>query len=689
MGDYQMDTYSIIDKRALLFAARMRFSPQSRIIRDVALEKIIERQLFILDREGGITPREIMEQEDICLADGTIVTTRVDIDKSLERLDEKNKVTHFEESGEIRYRLTEEALQEYNESQRTAGELFTRVVSQLFKNTGEGPAVYQTPFLECLCIIFSQLGEFYVRVIKGDVDFDELLRSPIIKRALQTIENKYQNIDTSLFESALFSFFEDTDPDYDAIKWNMAQNYYIAKAIGLDPSGFLLSKEVFGNAAFYLDTNVIIQPLEPKARHHKSFQALSKACKSLEIHLKVCQISLDELNNVLEYQRELLEKVVDKIPNKTSSKIRSVFYKLYKEQLESEGHVDFKVLFDSFYNAMEELGQVYDVELVDDKWFDTAVNEQKTKELVEEIRRLYRLKRNRPKIPASALHDALLLRWLELERERSTKNTWLVTLDTSLPSYLPKQEKSPGQQLAITLDALIQWISPVGIYDSSDEDEVATIFSEAVKYQILPQEKLFDLRDFLVFAEMEWETKELPAEDVEECIRYIRQNAPDLDPNEASDREKIAYEISRFFADPGRKYKQEIEGLELRIDEITEERERVAKDFKKEVTKRDKEIQELKGGISRLQDDIEKDRIRQSAWIRLVISVVMFFGIEVGVIWLASKYGEGLNLFQKVIKSWPFIGLGAIIGLALSWVLLGKDRIRALGWAFTKLFKAE
>ena len=49
-----MDTCSIIDKRALVFAARMRFSPQSQIIRDVALEKIIERQLVILDREGGV-----------------------------------------------------------------------------------------------------------------------------------------------------------------------------------------------------------------------------------------------------------------------------------------------------------------------------------------------------------------------------------------------------------------------------------------------------------------------------------------------------------------------------------------------------------------------------------------------------------------------------------------------------------
>ena len=270
-------------------------------------------------------------------------------------------------------------------SQRTTEVLFTRIVNQLFKNAGEEAAAYQTPFLECLCIIFSQLGEFYVRVIKGDVDLDELLRLPIIKRAHRSVENKYPNIDPSFFGSAVFSFFEETDPAYNTIKWNMAQNYYIAKAIGLDASSSLLSKEVFGKAIFYLDTNVIIQALEPKARHHKSFQFLSKSCKNLEIHLKACQISLDELAGVLEYQRVLLEKVVDKIPKETGLIIRGVFYKRYKERLESEGTVDFKELFDSFYSAREELAQFYDVELVDDKWFDIAADEEKTVELAEVI----------------------------------------------------------------------------------------------------------------------------------------------------------------------------------------------------------------------------------------------------------------------------------------------------------------
>jgi hypothetical protein len=53
------------------------------------------------------------------------------------------------------------------------------------------------------------------------------------------------------------------DPDFDAVKWTLAQNCYVAKAIGLDPTGFILSKDVFGNSVLYLDTNVLMEAMEP------------------------------------------------------------------------------------------------------------------------------------------------------------------------------------------------------------------------------------------------------------------------------------------------------------------------------------------------------------------------------------------------------------------------------------------
>lgn len=678
-----MNISDIARKRSILFSARIRFSPETQPVRDTAIDRIIEQNLLIAQSDEGLSLEEIDEQGAICFAGGTPAISRLDMQKSLGRLVDGGRLIVSGRPGQERYRLSQQALQELWEAQRSTEARFERVVTRLFQNAEEGSSAYATPFLECLCIIFSRLGETYVGMIKGEISHEELLGLPSVLRALQEVQQKYQWIDGSLFEAAGFSFFRDSDPDYDAIKWNMAQNYYVAKALGLDPSGYLLSEEVFADAVFYLDTNVMIPGLEPKARHHRSFQALGSACHQLKISMNVCQISLDELQAVLEYQREIIPKVVDQIPPDTVPKIRGLFFRLYREELASEGTVNLDQLLASFDDPMEVLAGSYGVELIDDLWFVQAEDQPETEELLQAIRRDYQAKRGRNKARAVALHDALLLRWIQLERERSSSNTWLVTLDTSLPGFLPEEGQAPGRPLAITLDALLQWMSPLAIGEDV-EDEVAEIFSEAVRYGLLPQESFFELRDFLIFAEMEWSCKELPAEDVEECIRYLRVNAPNLDPSSPADREKLAYEISKFFADPSRKYTQEVQRLEAEKATINEEYKRKLEEINAAIRERDERIERLEKERIEREENERKRAQKKSALIRLGIVILLVVAYEAIVVWLASNHAEGTTFFQKVINSWPFLALGAPLGIGLLVFIVGKERIRILGWPFTR-----
>jgi hypothetical protein len=245
-----MDVSEIARKRSMLFSARIRFSPEVQPVRDTALDKIMEQNLLIA---GGLTLKEIEVQGTVCFADGTPAISRHDMERSLERLAERSRVIVTGRPDQKRYRLSEQSREELWETQRSTEARFSTVVSKLFQNAEEGSSFYTTPFLDCLCLIFSRLGETYVRLIKGEVGLNELLRLPSVTRALQDTKKKYQSINKSIFQTALFSFFRDNNPDYVAIKWNMAQNHYIAKALGMDPSGYLLSKEIFGNAVFYLD----------------------------------------------------------------------------------------------------------------------------------------------------------------------------------------------------------------------------------------------------------------------------------------------------------------------------------------------------------------------------------------------------------------------------------------------------
>ena len=645
----------ITRKRSILLTTRMRFSPQIQPVKESAIDKIVEQILFAADTKDGLSLQNI--QDIFSSETGGYAISHQDMEDSLKRLVREQRIIPQSTGKRVLYRLSEKKNQELSEIQRRAEVCFSSVVNRLFKNAKEGPSVYNSPFLKFLCIIFSKLGEECVRVIKGDIKKDDFLSFPFVSSALEEVEKGFNSIDHSLFRKAVTSFFQDSDPEYDAIKWNMAQSYYIAKALGLDPSGVLLSTEVFGHAVFYLDTNIIIEALEPKDRYHKSFLAFNKACKQLGIILKVCQISLDELLNWLTYQRHLIEKVTEQIPSETASKMRSIFYEIYCEKKMSDEAVNIDELFTSFSSPMDDLKALFEVQLEDDIWFDEAKNKTETIKFAEDLRSKYSVMRGRPKRRGAAFRDAILLLWLQKLRGENGGNIWLITTDTSLPGSVPPNASS--ESLAITLDALLQWISPIATPEG-EEGSFAAIFAEMIKYRLLPQERIFDLEDFLIFHEMHVSCKELPAEDVEECIRYIKVNAPTLDPSDPADREKLAYKVSKFFADPGRKYKQEIAKLEAENIKIKEEYER-----------------------------IQKGSLKRSARLRVGFTTIVFLLLEGLAIFLASQYGKVPNLFQKVSNSWDFLVVGFVLTIAMGWFIVGKKRLEALGWPFTKIFKHE
>ena len=89
------------------------------------------------------------------------------------------------------------------------------------------------------------------------------MRLPNVGRALEETHSHFPDLDPKEFNNAIYRFFEESDPLFSEIKWNLGQNYYVAKALGMDPSGKLLSSELFANAIIYLDTNVLIEALEP------------------------------------------------------------------------------------------------------------------------------------------------------------------------------------------------------------------------------------------------------------------------------------------------------------------------------------------------------------------------------------------------------------------------------------------
>jgi hypothetical protein len=666
-------------RRQLLFSARMRFSPETQCIRQQAVDHIIEQNLALSDTDAGLSVLEIQDQRVVAMPDGTAVLTREELQAGLTRLVGVGRVVSTGDPA--MYKVRDYVRAEIWQLQETCEQRLATVVRRLFRGAEKGAATYAKPFMECLCFIFSRLGEAYVRQIRHEITADELLNQPHVARAFKKIKANFPFVDERHFQSAVFTFFSDQDPDFTALKWNLAQNYFVAKCLGLDPSGRLLSKEVFGDADIYLDTNVVIEALEPGAKHHPSFEVLARACTDLNIRLHACQISVDELRKVVSYEREAIERVIDKIPEETAPKVKGVLFPIYYRQKQSGQKASFDDLFEYFSEPSTMLKTFYDVKIIDDQWFVDSVDAPDTDNLAQEIKRAYENRPRRRKSRNAADHDALLLRWVQREREICGANAWIVTLDHSLPNFL-SSSKQGEVPLAIRLDTLLHWLSPIALQADEGQDRAAVIFSEALKYNLLPQESFFELGDFLAFAEWEWDTKELPAEDVEGCIRCVRTAVPQLNPADPVDREKISREFNKFLRDPGRKYKGELARLEARNIELANDKEEAANRLLRTKGDLESQLSQTNSELAAARSEIRTRDLRSSAFRRLAFIAALWVMCEVAVGYAANQFGDGQNNFQKIKNAWEFLTLPVPCAIALSWFALGRDRIRALGWSF-------
>jgi len=676
------DQFQIKERRLLLFSTRIRFTPHTQPIRETAIDKILEQNLLLCD-----APLPVREIECKCLdLNGRPVLPRNDIEAGLRRL--VGKSVNVEGEHEALYSLSDSRKTELWAFQNTAEQRYRNIINRLFKGTAGGPSRYHTAFIESLSIIFSDLGEAYVRHLQNELNLPDLMVRANLDRVVAEIKKRDKLIDPQPLKAALIRFFEEIDPLFAELKWNLAQNHYVAKALGLDPTGKLLSKDIFGDGVFYIDTNVLVHSLDPTGRHHRSFESLIDSCKQLGIQIHVTQISIDELRRVAALEKELIKnRVPERIPGETLPRVRGILLPAYIEEIRTTGNCDVDKLFEKFDRPSEFLRSSYGIDVVDDEWFIKAESEPETLRLVELVKAAYRGPSGRKKSDRASLHDALMIRWMEKERLEATSNTWFVTLDMSLPTFRHESE-GENKPYALTLVGLMHWLSPMAA-EQNGSDEAAEIFSEALRQQLLPQENFFELRDFLIFSEMEMSTELLPAKDVEECIQAIKSRMPELNPVQAADREKLAHEISKFFVDPGRQYKAHLDEKENQVNELLN-------DFRGHKEAAHSEIESLRGQLSEknrqlstITQDAEQNQLRGEAKLRLTLIGIVLILSESLLFYVCNLFIEGHNFLQKFEKSLTLAGLLLAIGIMSTWFVVGKNRLKALGWPFTKILHTE
>jgi hypothetical protein len=308
-------------KRSLLLGARIRFSPSGASVRSQAIERIIEQNLASAEAANGLTEQQL---QNLVTLGGQISILRLsDLREGLESLKRSGRVFDIADLKPRRYGLSETAKAEIAKVINEAEERTRGAIKELFGKCPGGQDAYGQAFLRLLCKVFSELSDLYVQVITSKKTTADIAEQRLLSVALEE-SLKFEKLpDASAFRYGVNRFFRESTPHFDLIKWNMAQNFYVAKALGIDGTSDLLSSEIFKDTVVYCDTNVLIAGLSPENRHYNSFRELAKSCSTIGMSLKATRLTLDELRGVINTQDSLLRKVIDRIPDRRVSETKT------------------------------------------------------------------------------------------------------------------------------------------------------------------------------------------------------------------------------------------------------------------------------------------------------------------------------------------------------------------------------
>ena len=369
--------------------------------------------------------------------------------ETLLRLEEAREVQERRSDTEIRYCLDEATASAIGDLRAQSEIQLDEIVESLFANAPNGAAPYKEPFIQSACLIFAELAEESATLVLGEQPGAGEADSDLLNAAIRAVGEHFPNADKRLLGEGLRDFFQEPDPRYSTLQLALAQNYFVVKALGVDPDGSALSRDIFKDAVFYLDTNVIIGGLAPSQGRKESVEAVVDACRAAGARFAVCQITMDELRAVQARRREDREELEAYVPAGIDIKGVTASGRM--------GVVTPPLEFDdSFLGTQDLLGAIsefFEADRADDQWFDQVRDSCWVRELTQQIR---------GKAPSKGehqgLHDALLLGWANRRRQEFDEKAFALTTDRSLPSVsLPESTR----RIAITHTALLQWAAPV------------------------------------------------------------------------------------------------------------------------------------------------------------------------------------------------------------------------------------
>lgn len=656
-----MPNDAVSPRRSILLSARLQLSPQTLEPRRAAIDKAVATSLLAADEGVLLTPGQIEETGLLCLRDGRPFITRAELEDSLERLHDEGTLATVEMGSKTAYRLSSPEREKLEDQVGRTERILESVVERVFETAEPSASAYKAPFRDALDVLIGRLSEANILRMIGEAEDAPPLHPEDLIDVVGDLSDEYDHIDVDYMERRLSYFFGTEDPEFNELKWRYAQNTFIIQSLGLDEAGFSLSHELFSDTTFYVDTNVLIHALEPLARHYTGFHAVREARDEFGLDLKAAFISVDETQGVSARKVDTIRKIENQVPPDIQDRVGSLYYRVYKENV-LQGDRTIDEAYSDLLNPERPLEE-FGVELVEAEWFEKERSTEATNQLVR------MMKRKSGKTTNQAVHDALLVRWVHKERRESDDDVWILTTDTELPKYEADDDEGP---LAVTLDGFIQWM---GTARGQEDETTRNLLSSELRRLLERTGRVFEIEDFLMFARMGMECRELPADDVEECIRTLKNEGFTMNPHNPGEREELISRISRFFASPDRRIQQEVQQLESKVQHATRERD----EAKEEVAELEERLEDKSDEVEEADRDRRREERRAEGYRRLSHAVLVgLIALFVFVQFVLPDL-SGSNLVQRLGSALPWLGGGLALWVAGAVWWIGQENLETMG----------
>ena len=359
-------TRTVEEKRQILYAALLRYSPEAGSLRERALDRLV---LVALLGSSDSQPIRVGEIRKLIRVDPRSPGLRTDvIQDTLDRLTNQDKVNHALPRTQHAYYLTESGRQDIDEAAESAAQLFEPVLARMLDDTSalcdrrDGVFVCRTFVSEC----FARFGQQIAKSVTGELTKDKLIDAVDVQGAFQAAIRSVSLSKEAIqsLEARCIRFLRSTERDAEELKFRLTQGYYVAQLLGLNAYDFNpLADDAFRDSVLYIDTNILInRQLSDEAAG--LFDELVRISKALGVELRVSRATINETRWVAASRLDGLENVLATVPKELVNRTRDQFLDAFLEARRVSSEMtaqQFLTRFDEIPSLLEDLGiELYD-----------------------------------------------------------------------------------------------------------------------------------------------------------------------------------------------------------------------------------------------------------------------------------------------------------------------------------------